>query len=306
MKQSPFLYFKKLLPWFIFAIALVLLHWRYELNADEGVILNSAWDIINGRKLYVDTFEFIAPGGPYLIAGWWQIVGASYAGARALSLALLLSAAYALYLTSSLFNINRWRLLAPALFILVSVFWQPINHNTFNIVAIIWGLYFIFKYFKKPTLLSNVFLSGFCFGISVLMLQHKGLISAILVGLIVVLRTIHDKNFLHSVGAYIGGLIIPLIPLFMFWPLQVLYKNLILFPALSYQAVNMLPLTLWAGTLAALLLIFALSARATKPETKECLFMLCIVSVFLLISSLVRPDGNHVLLAVSPFFIGHG
>lgn len=303
MKQPAFLYFKKLLPWFIFALAFVLLHWRYELNADEGVILNAAWDIINGRKLYVDTFEFIAPGGPYLIALWWKIIGISYAGARALSLAMLLSAAYALYLTSILFKINRWRWLAPAVFILASGFWQPINHNSFNIVAIIWGLYFVFKYLKNQNILFNLFISGFCFGISIIMLQHKGLISAFVVGCILLLYSIHHKRNLSIFGAYIIGLIIPLIPILIYWPLPLLYKNLIIFPALSYQTVNMLPLTLWAGTLAAALLIFTLSAHTAKAETKESLFTLCLVSVFLLITSLVRPDGNHVLLAVSPFFI---
>ncbi len=302
-----FLFNKKLLqqslPWIIFSAALFLFHWRYELNADEGAILNAAWNIINGKKLYTDTFEFIAPGTPYLLAAWWKITNSSYVSAKIISLVVLLSGTIAVYLTSAQFSLKRWKFLAPAAFVIASSFWQPINHNTFNIVAIAWGLYFIVKATYNPKCITNFVATGFCLGLSIAVLQHKGLAVSLVVGLLILFFSVRSFFNPSAIGAYLLGLAIPLLPIFLYWPSSLLYENLIVFPSKQYQGVNALPLLLWIGCTACSLLLFAFVAQNARAKSKPALIILLLTGIFLLIMSLPRPDGAHILLALTPFYI---
>ncbi len=294
---------KKSIPWIIFSILLFSFHWRYELNADEGAVLNAAWNIINGKKLYTDVFEFIAPGAPYLLAAWWKLTNVSYVSAKIFSLLILLSGTIAVYLSGAQFSLRRWKFLAPAAFVIASSFWQPINHNTFNIAAIAWGLYFIIKAIKNPQHYINFTSAGIFFSLSILFLQHKGLAASSIIGLLLLCFSARSIIPLRALAAYLIGLLIPLIPIFLYWPSSVLYQHLIVFPSQHYQAVNALPLLLWMGCTASSLLLFAFVAQSSEVKSRPALSVLLLTGIFLLITSLPRPDGAHILLALTPFFI---
>lgn len=299
--QHPIKYYvKKTLPWFIFAVALVLLHWRYEFNSDEGIVLNAAWDIINGKKMYVDTFEFMMPGASYLIAAWWKLADVSYTSARIISLAIIYSGLIGLYLMSTTLGIKRWRLLAPALFIISSAYWQPMHYNAFNTVSIIWALYFLLSAFKHNKR-SRYFLSGLFSGLALLFLQHKGLALIGSLGAIISVLGVSGKISWRSILFFSLGAILPIVFLLTYWPPAILYRDVILFPLLHYQEVNTLPLSLWGGTLAAALLLSALVAHSAKNETKAAITALVLTGIFQMLASMPRADATHVLQALTPF-----
>lgn len=60
---------------------------------DEGILLNGAVSILDGRKLYLDFFEFLPPGGFLLTAGWFGLVGSSLWSARLLAISTVIGIA---------------------------------------------------------------------------------------------------------------------------------------------------------------------------------------------------------------------
>ncbi len=300
MKPPAKLIIKKYLPWFIFAVALFLIHWRYELNSDEGVVLNAAWDIIQGKKMYFDTFEFMAPGAAYLIAGLWKLVGASYTSARILSLVILYSGVIGLYVISRELGIKRWRYFASMLFIVGSAFWQPIHYNAFNTVATIWALYFIIRAFQK-----NIFyfwlLSGFCSGLALIFLQHKGLALLGILGSIILVLSVSKKIPWRSLLYFSIAASLPVIVCLLYWPPHLLWNDTVLFPLNHYEEVNTVPLFLWSGCLASVLLLSAIVVYSAKNETKIILTTLLLTGIFQLLASLPRADATHVLQALTAF-----
>ena len=76
---------------------LILLHSIHPLDNDEGVTLEGALNIFNQREIYIDFFEFVAPGVFYIIAFFWKIFGVSYLIAKILAMIALLISALGIY-----------------------------------------------------------------------------------------------------------------------------------------------------------------------------------------------------------------
>ena len=74
---------------------LIALHATHQLDSDEGVILNGAWNILNGRTLYTDFFEIVAPGSFYLIFAAWKLFGADFWIAKSIAIVAIAGAAAA-------------------------------------------------------------------------------------------------------------------------------------------------------------------------------------------------------------------
>ncbi|MCX6793328.1 MAG: hypothetical protein NTY12_04890 [Candidatus Falkowbacteria bacterium] len=290
---------KKSWPWLFLALALFLTHSSHLVDSDEGIILNAAWNIINGKKLYLDSFEFYAPGSAYLLAWWWKLSGPSYLSAAFLSYLISLSSMVGLYFISKKLEIKRWIFLAPALFLISSSFWPLINHNNFNIAAIIWASYCLIlgienkKYF--------LFLAGLFSSLAILFTQHKGIIVAGF--FIVYLGYLKLKNKLKIIDLiyFAVPLVLPLLALFIFWSPLILYNNLILFPLINYPATNFLPLNFWLLCLAICgSIIFTVWPTTNKQQKNIFLFLSCL-SLILLITSLSRADIEHVLQSLVVF-----
>jgi hypothetical protein len=68
------------------------------LGADEGVLLHAAERMLQGRRLYVDFFEFLPPGGFVLTAAWFSVAGISVMSARSLEILTIVGIASFTYL----------------------------------------------------------------------------------------------------------------------------------------------------------------------------------------------------------------
>ncbi len=66
------------LYWVLLLAALIILQTKHIINQDDGVILEGAWNMMHGRWIYSDFFEFVTPGSFLLIAGVWKLIGISY------------------------------------------------------------------------------------------------------------------------------------------------------------------------------------------------------------------------------------
>jgi len=300
-KQIFYSFIKKYLPWLALGLALFLTNSQHRLGSDEGAILNAAWNIYHDRKLYYDTFEFIAPGAPYLLAWWWQLTAPSYLMAAFLGYLISFSSLVGLFLISQQLKIKRWKFLAPTLFIIASSFWQLLDHNNLNIAAIIWSLYFLLVGLDKDK--EKLFLSGLFSGLAVLFTQHRGLIAGVIFIIYLLILKIKREIPLSKIIIFISGFVLPLLSLFIFWEPKILYDSLIKFPFLNYHETNVLPLTLWYWSLAGLLLVIILIYKKTRPDNKNRLILFSLLNFGLLLSALTRPDASHILQSLISFLI---
>lgn len=224
----------------LFLIALaVFFHFNHLLNGDEGVTLNGAWNLYNGRRLYFDFFSFLPPLSFYLLYWLWQIVGASFWSAKIFSIFLLMLGALGLYKAAEQLKPSPFNLFVPFFFILSSSWLWIINHNFYNLVFIIWSLYFYLGYLRSRRYLW-LFFAGLTVGLSILLLQQKGLVVAG-VSALFLLWPFADRSLrerLHSFLLYSLAAALPLITLFLFWPPALLWDNLISFPLFHYIESN--------------------------------------------------------------------
>src|SRR5262245_15566129 len=80
-----------------FTLCLPFAHAVFGLG-DEGVLLHGAERLLRGQGLYVDFFEFLAPGGFLLVAAWFGITGISLSSARLLAILTITAIACFTYL----------------------------------------------------------------------------------------------------------------------------------------------------------------------------------------------------------------
>lgn len=288
--MAPYLY------WLAIAIVLVLLHSSHSLNSDEGVILNGAWNLLNGRTLYTDFFEFIAPGSFYLVFWAWKILGAHYAVAKALGILSILLGVVAVFRIGRLFTSNWITYVPPALYCLLSVFWVTINHNTFNAMLMAWATYFCAKNLITRSSYDAA-LGGLMTGLSILFLQHKGAVLFLVILLSFLFFYIHDRNkdILKSSVSYFIFSMIPLL-LLLRWPLPILFEDLVRFPPTHYLAINRVsPLLFFVGSFYTLLAFWAMRGGLNRPMQ-----LLFTVQAALLFTTLQRADLSHTTIVLFP------
>jgi hypothetical protein len=173
-----------------------------------------------------------------------------------------------------------------------------INHNTFVLPFLIWAIYFFIKGLTSG-LIKNFIISGFLTGVSVLFLQHKGIILLFSLSLFLFILWLKKKKHLWlKINLYfISCSLLPILLLFLKWPPKLLYENLI-FPLYSYRAVNPTPYTLL------IIFIFFLSYIVwfLRKEKNIIIWLLIFVQFFLLITVLQRVDIYHIIYIIFPIF----
>lgn len=291
-KLKIYLYYLLLL------IISIFFYYQHNLNADEGVVLNGAWNLFNNQILYTDFFEMIAPGSFYLIYFGFKLFGVKFAVANIISLLMIWGSSIGLYKSLNLIRFNRLNFLWPLFFLLALTPLPIINHNTHNLFFLIWSSYFFllglknnsFKYFA---------ISGLFSGLAIIFLQQKGLIFFGASCLFLLFYLIKNKtNFLKNIFSYLIFTLLPIIPLFFKWSVNVLYQNLIVFPMTNYFEVNKTPFYL----LISFLLILFYFIINIKNKSSLINYLLTI-QFFLLLSTIPLPDYYHLILIVFPLLI---
>lgn len=290
--------------WFLCVVLLLALHAGHGLDSDEGVILNGAWNLLNGRALYTDFFEFIAPGSFYLIFAIWKVFGAHFWIAKLLGILAILGAVVGVYCTSRLILSQektiapRWAMFfGPLVYCLMSGYWPAINHNTFNIAFVVWGAYFVTKSILRRSFL-DASIGGGISGLAVLFLQHRGLVLVANAVLVLGFLYVRDKDtaWLKNCAGFLMGTLIPVGMILLFWPGSLLVENLIRFPATHYLEVNRVDPSLFLSVAFSLVL----AAWLLRNCSIRTVWFLISLQVALFLTALQRPDISHVTLTLFP------
>lgn len=285
--------------WGGLALFLSLFHGNHILNNDEGVVIDGAWNMLHGRQLYIDFFEFITPGSFYLIYIPWKILGPHYWIANIIAIAVVFISAVGIYKMCKMLTANASSIIPPAIFIFSSFNWPIINHNMFNIALMIWGTYFFLKGIKNKSI--GLFVSsGLFIGLSMLFLQHKGAAVFIAMsGFLLFLRFIYKRKYwTRSLTVFAVCSLVPLLVLFK-WPLEILYSNLIQFVLFQCAEINKTSLVLSIFFLF-ILLIFIFIIKKNRLKEVTFLFFLQFV---LLLTTFAQSDNFHVGIAIFPILV---
>ena len=267
-------------------------------DPDEGLVLNAAWNILNGRKPYVDFFEFVAPGSFYAVAAAWTLLGApEYFAARAIGLLAVAGAAFAIVDLNRTLSPGGLSLVPVAIFVLIVLCGPVVNHNTFFILPAAWSVAYAARHVKRPSLVL-LCLAGLASGATLLVLQHKGalLTAAIACGLFVLGRDRNVRMRIREIGVFLACALLPLAAL-LSWPVEAIRDSLIDFPLRRYISVQSVS---WRSIIITSLCacwVFWLARRASHPRV---LAFLVIVQLFMLVSALPRPDIIHLAAVLFP------
>jgi hypothetical protein len=290
--------------WLLCAALLIALHATHQLDSDEGVILNGAWNILNGRTLYTDFFEFVAPGSFYLIFAAWKLFGPHFWIAKSIAILAIAGAAAGVYGISQLIlaeqqvAVPRSALFfGPFVFCLFSGYWPAINHNTFNIALVIWSTFFVSRSILRRYWV-DAGIGGLICGTAVLFTQHKGAVLAATTILMLVFFHGRDKDgaWWKNAGAFLMGSLAPVAGMLLFWPASLLFENLIRFPATHYLEVNRLDLSLFLIVAT----FVVLAAWPLRHSSSRAVWFLICLQVTLFLTAFQRPDLPHITLTLFP------
>jgi hypothetical protein len=283
--------------WLGLIIFALLLHGNHVMNNDEGVVLEGAWNLLQGKELYLDFFEFVTPGSFYLIFLFWKFFGAHYFIANIIAIGALFIGSIGVYRIAELINRSKVNYLIPAIIIFSSFQWPIINHNLFSATFIIWATFFFLKGLQIKKNKYFIY-TGLLIGFATLFLQSKGL--AVLFGTSSFLAYLFFKEkkigFLKKNSLLILAAIAPVTILFFAWPVKVLYINLVEFVLLNYKDVNRISLFYFFLFLLILIVSFIILRKEKKLEVNALLWL----QFVLLLSTLSRPDSYHVALSIFP------
>ncbi len=282
--------------WALLFLLLLVGHSGHPMDSDEGMILNGAWNPWNGRTPYTDFFEYMTPGSFHAVFWLWKLFEPHYLVAKALAVLSVFSGCIGIYLTGRLLAFNGFSYAGPLLYALASFGWPLINHNTFNIVLIIWAMYFFARSLGTASI-PWISASGLTAGLSALFLQHKGAILVLATAAFLVFLWASEKRsvWLKGLFAYLLCAAAPLLILLK-WPLESLFVNLVWFPLFHYSGVN--KVSLWPWYLACCALFASLSLL--RGGFNRVVGFLALAQVALLLTTLQRTDYMHVSITLAP------
>ncbi|MFC1678439.1 hypothetical protein ACFLZ9_01735 [Patescibacteria group bacterium] len=287
------------LYWLLLFCLVYWMHWKNLHNSDEGVLLEGAWNMFNGKELYTDFFEFIPPGNFYLIFWFWKFFTPSYNLIKFISIIIFFFCAFGIYKICRIFNSSILNYITPVFFVLSSYLWPLINHNVYNLFFLIWSTYFFIKGLANRQN-TNFVISGLLSAGAIIFLQQKGLafLGITTLYLLILFFIERNRKLLYLLALYLFFSIAPLGLLLFKWSAKTLYVNLIEFPLFSYIKINSIPKGIFFFFLF-LTIIFVIFFR--KEKSKKILFLL-LLQITLLLTTLTRPDYYHVLLIIFPLY----
>jgi len=291
--------YQKFLYAVIFLVFLLYAHSNHPLNSDEGIILDGAWNLLHGRQLYVDFFEIITPGSFFAIFLSWKIFGASYMTAKFTSVFFVWLSAIGVYKICALFSNKKWIYLAPFVYGLLSLGWPIINHNSYSILFAIWAAYFLLRALETKKVKFFVF-SGVFTAILILFLQSKGVIFLAGVFLYLVFLWFYKKIIsLKQIIYYLIPALAISIVVLSFWPLDIIYHDLVIVPTTRYIGIN--TVSPWMFFVFVLWFVFLMLINIKNQDIK--IKTLLVIQLLLLFSSLSRPDHYHLSLNIFPILV---
>ena len=297
MQKINYKYKTNTLLWLVIISILIIFHFQNPLNNDEAVVLEGALNILQGKEIYVNFFEFVSPGVFYLIAFVWQIFGVSYFAAKALAILSMLATLFGVYKISENISTKSINTLGPLIIVLASASWPITMYHNFNLLFMVWAILFLLRGLDLQK--NKYFIaSGLLTALSILFMQNKGILFMGSLGSFLLILAIKNKIYWQKMFLYGLTSLAPLALLFFKWSPLFLYEKLILFPLQHYLGLPNLSynliiiFSLWFLTIVILLI---------KEKNKK-IYLLLYIQIILLINTLALPDFFHISLALFPSY----
>lgn len=288
-----------------FCASAIIFNFNHPLSADEGAVLNGAWQIAHNKIPYVDFFTFVAPASFYFVKWTQDLLGYSYFSVKLISVLLLLISCHSVYkITKYLTQIESVALASSWIWLMVAsslIFLPIINYNTYSTITSIFALFFLTKAIKFGTWL-NFFLTGLMLGATIVTLQHKGIILFIAVAPVLFTYTLQRKiAFSKFITMITATTLLPLIAA-SYWGPKTLLENLILWPLKHDIPFNPIPLTNFIFILLVFIAL-VIYTRTDKNVNRKILTIMTIAQIALLLSIFSRRDAGHFLMNSFPFIV---
>lgn len=277
----------------------IVFYYKNKINADEGIILNGAWNLVNNKSLYIDFFEYMTPGGFYLIYWSFKLFGPYYCVANIISILLIFGSSLGIYTLSDLIKKTPLNIITPFIFLLSLINTPIINHNLYSTFFLIWSSYFIAIGIKKNK--YKYFICGGIFsGLSVIFLQQKGLLFLGATGLFLLIQYFikRQKQEINKIIIYSFFSLLIISIFLLNWSLTTLYYNLIDFPIFNYWEVSKKSFSILIFFFV-IYLNFLFFLRNKDKKINYLLF----IQPFLLISAIPLPDIYHIILIIFPLLV---
>lgn len=223
----------------------LILNFGFRFNSDEGLVLNGAWNLYNGKILYQDFYEFFGPASLSLINFVFIIFSPTYYSALFFSIAFLLISAYFLYRISLIILVNVFwaKVSTVSWIILASLAYPVINHNAYSTFLTIIFTYFFLNLVKTKKRINGI-IAGITAALIFYFLQTKGvailLVSSIFLLLLKRKNIITKKNLNYFYLAYFFSIGLGII-LWGRHPISVTLKGGSGYLQQSYYQLSLLP-----------------------------------------------------------------
>lgn len=273
---------------------------------DEGVLLHAAERILQGRKLYVDFFEFLPPGGFVLTAGWLGTFGTTLWSARCL--AILTNAGIACFTYLACRRVARHAplsaLIAIAWVIMTQGIGTQVSHHwltTLFSTVTMWATLVAIDDRERP--LHWLGLAGLAAGFAAMTTPHRGALVMLAGAMAIIIRWRAWRELTTYVAAC---LVIPALlvaQLLVQGAFLTAFEDVIIWPLTRYRSMQGVPFAHWTNPqsyplsiLFPLLAVLTVLACARHKSTgysatfpASCLFALAGF-----VGCYPRPDAVHI------------
>jgi 4-amino-4-deoxy-L-arabinose transferase-like glycosyltransferase len=201
----------------------------FGLSSDEGIGLNAAWQLLSGKKLYIDFIEYVSPGVAYVLFWAWTLIGgASYASARIVSIVFFLISAFGLFRVVRRVS-GRDEPARYAVLLWLFSCLSFANHNVWSSYVAIWATLALLYALDRRDAWAAL-LAGALSGLTFMFLQTKGvaLLGAVAVSLLLV-STVPLRARVRHVAIAVAGFVLTTIPLVFVWDWHTLLDRLFLY-----------------------------------------------------------------------------
>ncbi len=284
-------------------IALLLNCW-HPLNGDEGVTLTGAWNMLHGKHLYVDFFQYEAPGA--YIYTWisFLLFGATYWSAKVPAIALLSGSGVAVAFVAQRLGARGPSCFGAALawIVFASLPGIIVNHNSLSAFVAAIALASTVYACDAPDRFAPWPIAGLTTGLVPIFHQSKGLflIASMAIPLAVIVSRKHVRA--TFVVALLAAMAVPLVTVCLVWSPQLLYERVVAWPSHHYLHVGPVgPLPFVAAAiLFAALALPAWRSEGARSRDRAALSLVLAAQSGLLLSSISRSDVDHILFNVFP------
>jgi hypothetical protein len=208
---------------------------------DEGILLRGGGEMLSGKKLYTDFFEFYPPGGLLITQGWLFVFGQSFAAARALAIASIVAGACFAYLACAVASES---VLLPAALVAVWLVmsqgqWTMVDHHWFTTCFSMLAAWMSLASLRTDQArLRPSFMAGLASGAAAMVTPTRGALAILAaVGSLVDFR---DRKT-QMIACVAGCAVIPILCLayiVLNGELSAGYNDIIRFPATDYSGIQ--------------------------------------------------------------------